>query len=247
MMNEEKNIAKPIVIITGGTSGIGLSIARHLSSKFHLALIYKSDDARAIKARNMILEINPSAVVVIVRKELIDYTSAECAFDQITKSLGFNVFALINCAGHTKSNLFLTTNFDEMVDTFNSHFFGVLGISKIVVENMLTYNTHGRIINFSSIASHSNRKGMVAYAAAKSAIESFTKSLSIELAHKNISVNCLKPGLLEDQHPNSVDNRVSKITYNEITNFIDFLLLDNTTTLTGNIFEFDTGYGRNIL
>ena len=246
-MNKDKTSSKPIVIITGGTSGIGFNIACHLSYKFKLALIYKSDDTKASNAQNKILEVNPDAIVQIFREELVDFKSAECAFDQITTSLGFDIYALINCAGYTKSNLFLTTNFEEIADTFNSHFFGVLGISKIVVENMLTYNTKGRIINFSSIASNSNRKGMIAYAAAKSAIESFTKSLSIELAHKDISVNCLKPGLLEDQHPNSLDKRVSKITYKEISNFIDFLLLESTTTLTGNVFEFDTGYGTNIL
>lgn len=188
-------MTKQLVIITGGTSGIGFQLSKELSKNFDLALIYRSNHKKAHDALNL-LRKNTTNTVEVFAAEIIDDESAKNAYEQIKKVFNQVPYALINCAGDTKMDLFLHSTSNDFLKMYQSHVFGVMSLTRIACEEMYTQKK-GRIINFSSIASFGLKPGMTIYGSAKAAIEGFTRALSKEVLHRNIYINCLQPGIVD--------------------------------------------------
>lgn len=230
----------PLAIITGGTSGIGLEIARRLSCDYNLALIYKSNHERA-QSKLVELRALSSGQVQIFSESIIDDVSAKNVYQKIKLEFNTSPTVLINCAGHTEMKLFLNSSHENFDNIFKAHFFGVVAITRLAVEDMYQ-NKFGRIINFSSIAQFGNRSGQSAYCAAKSAIEGFTQSIAVELYHRNITVNCIKPGLLIDKETTTPN--INTVNYEEVVDMVSLIIKPTSTSMTGSILLIDSGAGR---
>ncbi len=229
---------RPLAIICGGTSGLGLSVDKNILDSYDLALIYRSNH---IGAENAIVSL-AAAVGVTVKvycKNVIDSTSAAEVYADIKNDFNRVPHALINSAGYTQSGLFLTSDFLDFKESFDNHVFGVFGMIHEVAADMYVQK-YGRIVNISSIATFSNQKGLSAYAAAKSALESFSQSIAIELFHKNITVNVVQPGIIK----NTELVGVGEVSEKEVANLISFLIGPHASTITGAKYLIDAGRGR---
>lgn len=233
----------PLIIITGGTSGIGLALAKRLIMNYRLALVYRSNHQRASESLESIKKIS-SNDCKIYAQNIFDDDSASAVYSVIKKDFQTIPHVLINAAGDTKMGLFLRSSHQDLIEMFNSHVLGVMAITRLAAEDMYT-NRFGRIINFSSVASFGNRKGLSAYCAAKSAIEGFTRAIAQELFHRNITVNCIQPGLVNIEGADlSHYKNFNLVPPEQIADQIELLIDLKSSHVTGALFLIDGGSGR---
>lgn len=180
--------------ITGGSRGLGKAIAlAYAQAGADVAISWrKGEDEAALVC---------AAVEAMGRKclsiqcDVADQQSVERAYSRVEEGLG-GVDVLVNNAGIVRDNLFMMIESQDWKDVFDTNVMGAVNCSRVVIRGMMM-KRWGRIINMSSIAGSRGGRGQSNYAASKGALESLTQSLAVELASRNILVNCIAPGVIE--------------------------------------------------
>jgi NAD(P)-dependent dehydrogenase (short-subunit alcohol dehydrogenase family) len=239
----EKSFKNQVAIITGGASGIGLSIAQRLSELgVKLALF----DLQNIKT-------NFQSSTIFYKTDITNEEEVIENINKVKADFG-RIDILINCAGitgitNTKSHLTDTENIKKV---FEINFMGSYFTSKHVLPFMLEEN-YGRILHIASIAGKEGNAGMLAYSASKAAVIGMAKSQGKEYAETGITINALAPAVIQtamvDAMPaEQVKYMTDKIpmkrtgTLVEVANLATFIVsLENGFT-TG--FTYDMSGGR---
>ncbi len=185
---------RPLALITGGTSGIGLGIARCLVAEHDLALGYASDRQRAQAAEEELAELAPEARLRAFGQRLEGYDDARRLAAKVRSEMGAPQ-VLVHCAGRVKDELFLNSDFNHHLERLGEHLVAAMALAHCLVEDMYR-RRFGRIVFLSSIAARRARRGRSSYAAAKAGLEGFTQNLALEVAHRGITVNAVAPGLI---------------------------------------------------
>lgn len=243
-------------LVTGGSRGIGRAICIQLAKDGYSVIVnYKSNHAAAEETLRLIREVGGTAELlpfdVSVPQAIND------AMDQWqTKHPDDYIEVLVNNAGITRDDVLLgidPADWHAVVDTNLNGFFY---ITRRVLEDMLI-NHNGRIINMSSIAATHPFKGQVNYSAAKAAIEGATRSLAVEVAPKQITVNAIAPGLIATEllynsaaeHDN-LDIDIKKIVPmkrlglpEEVAYLVSFLASDKAAYISGQVIGINGMYG----
>ena len=187
---------RPLALITGGTSGIGFGIAKRLAPTCDLALAYASDESKARHAVDEIKGMVPDTRVEAFRKSLANESDARALYTAVVDGFERAPTILVNSAGRLKDGLFLQADFADYIQVVQEHLVATMALCQLAVKPMYK-EKFGRIINMSSISAVYAKRGQTNYAAAKSGIEGFTKTLALEVAHRGITVNAIAPGLIE--------------------------------------------------
>ncbi|MBR5912930.1 MAG: SDR family oxidoreductase [Selenomonadaceae bacterium] len=237
---------KKIVIITGGTSGIGLATAKKFLSQNYNCVIVGRDEK---KFRD--LKINDNRLKFI-SADVGNVESCNRVVSETVKIFG-GVDTLINCAGiyvEGAINFVQKKTFDEV---FNTNVKGTFFMCKAVVDELI--KTRGTIVNVASDAGVHGNYFCALYAASKGAVIAFTKSLALELASLNVRVNCVAPAdiwtpLTQRQleiSGESVDD-LAKLyplgrigTAEEVAESIYFLASEYSSFITGEILNVNGG------
>src|SRR5690606_26877909 len=127
--------------------------------------------------------------------QVTEEESIEQGLAEISKTLG-DPAILVNNAGITRDNLMLRMKQDEWDSVIATNLTSVFRLSKLCLRSMLK-ERWGRIINISSLVATSGNPGQANYAAAKAGIIGFSKSLALEVASRNITVNVVSPGFID--------------------------------------------------
>ncbi len=242
---------RPLAIVTGGTSGIGLAIAKKLASAYDLAVIYRSDHTKAQKAQNDIEKVNLDCKVITFQCDIRSLAELQSTYKLIADKFKTIPYALVNCAGIASCNLIAmetTPNIENIVQT---NFLGTIYMTKLCLHDMYS-ERRGKIINISSIASEGGYVGMSVYGATKAAVESFSKTIASEVGHRNIQINCIKPALVATSMTSAIENGAEKSRVNlPLGKFIDaeaiaemaFYLIDNShgSVINGSVITIDGG------
>ena len=185
------------VLVTGASKGIGRAVALRLARDgFTIAVHYGSDHAGAEATAATIRDGGGSARV-------LGFDIAERA--QCRKRLEADIaahgcyYGVVLNAGIARDNAFPAlddADWDSVLDTNLGGFYNVL---HPVIMPMVRARRGGRIVTLSSLSGLAGNRGQVNYSAAKAGIVGATKALAIELASRNITVNCVAPGLIETQ------------------------------------------------
>lgn len=241
---------RPLALITGGTSGIGFASAHLLGKKFDLALTYRSKVKNAEAARDALQKANPECTVHTYQGPHMNFEECERIFKIIVKDFEESPSVLVNCAGRPMSNLFLTSDFKLSEDMISEHLVVSMAFARLVLPSMYK-RKYGRIVNLSSRAASISWRGLAPYAAAKGGIESFTRSLSAEVAHRGITVNALAAGIVESPMSVGIIKKMKskKVIPNvgfygqpeDIAYFVDFLCSDQARYISGAILAVDGG------
>src|SRR6185503_8966457 len=180
-VTEAKTLAGRVVIVTGGTRGIGLAIARLLAEDGASVVVSGRDAARLDAAVKELESLGAPALGVPA-----DATKREDAdrLVEVTRERFGRIDVLVNNAGITR---------DQVLDT---NLRGVFLMTRAVGKVMMRQKS-GRIINIASAAGAMGNPGQVNYSAAKAGVIGLTKAAGRELAHWNILVNAVAPGLIE--------------------------------------------------
>jgi NAD(P)-dependent dehydrogenase (short-subunit alcohol dehydrogenase family) len=234
------------VLITGAASGIGRATAEHLAATMHVVLA-DIDSERAEAAADAIAHSGGTASAIGVN--VADAQSVAAMMSWIDAQIG-PVHALFNNAGIDRHQPVEDIAEDDWDRTLNVHVKGTFLCTRAVLPQMIA-RQEGAIVNMGSDYSVKGMKNGAAYAAAKTAVYSLTKSLAAEFASDGIRVNAVGPGpietlLLRDgRSPEEWDtwkSARSKLVPmgrlgqpSEVASLVDFLLSDRSSYLTGQI------------
>ena len=139
--------------------------------------------------------------------------------------------------------------YNDWNNVINTNLNSMFNVSQLIVKNMIT-NKFGKIINISSVSGLKGSIGQTNYCSSKFGVIGFTKSLALELANKNITVNAICPGLvntelisnIKEEVLNKVVNQIPNkhiLEANELNNIIDMII--NTSSMTGSVISIDGG------
>jgi 3-oxoacyl-[acyl-carrier protein] reductase len=184
------------VIVTGGTRGIGKSIAESfLRAGARVIVTYSSNEASMEQFKQDNAEFSGS--YDIQKFTVSRYEDVEKFFDYVeTKYGSFEV--LVNNAGVRKDAVLAMMKESEWHDVLNVNLSGVFYMCKFAVMTMIR-KRYGRIINITSPSGKYGFEGQANYAASKAGLVALTKSLSKEVARRGITVNCVSPGFIETE------------------------------------------------
>lgn len=233
-------------IVTGGASGIGLSVsARLIQEGARVATFDISHDA-LISAQNA---LGPAAVPIQV--DITDPPAVEQAFTEALHALG-GIEILVASAGITGPN---TNTWEYPIEAWNKvidvNLNGLFYCNRAVVRSMLA-GGYGRIVNIASVAGKEGNPNAPAYSASKAGVIGLTKSLGKELAKQNITVNCVTPAavhtaIFDQMSQDHIDFMLSKIPMGrfgeveEVTSLICWLASDECSFSTGGTFDVSGG------
>jgi 3-oxoacyl-[acyl-carrier protein] reductase len=179
-------LEKKVALVTGASRGIGKAIAQQLAEQ-GIVVVGTATSAAGVEA------INEFATGMIL--DVTKQASVDDLFTQMADTIGMPSI-LINNAGITADNLFMRMKDEEWEQVISANLTGIYRLSKACIRSMLKAKW-GRIVNISSIIAFVGNPGQTNYAAAKSGMIGFSKSLAHEVASRGITVNVVAPGFIE--------------------------------------------------
>jgi 3-oxoacyl-[acyl-carrier protein] reductase len=203
-----------VVIITGGSRGIGRAIAfRFAEEKPKLVLLhYDPDDSAAKETLERLAERGVQG-----EAHRIDVSSrgdVNRLFKEVLARFG-RVDVLVNNAGITKDGLLMRMSEDEWDLVLRVNLKGVFNCSQAVIRSMIKERS-GRIVNISSVAGQMGNAGQTNYAASKAGIMGFTKSLAREVGSRGITVNAVAPGYINTEMTSSLPDKLKEAFVQQI-------------------------------
>jgi 3-oxoacyl-[acyl-carrier protein] reductase len=228
-----------VVLVTGGSRGIGLACARRfveLGDK--VAVTHLSSAA-------------PEGVLGI-RCDVTSSDDVDAAFRTVEEQYG-PVEVLVSNAGVTRDTLLLRMSEDDFTAVLDANLTGAFRVAKRAAQGMLRAR-RGRIILMSSVVGLSGSAGQVNYAAAKAGMVGFARSLARELASRSITVNVVAPGpVATDMTETLGEKRIAELTAavplgrfatpEEIAATVAFLASPEAGYITGAVIPVDGGLG----
>lgn len=230
-----------VAVVTGAAGGIGTALCKKLlENSVSVALTdYKLD-----LAEQTVNELGgASSKLHAYQLNVTDMASIRTAYQNILADFG-KVDILVNNAGAWPGKPFTEMTEEEWLSVVDLNLNSVFRVSRVFVENMLQ-NGYGRIINLGSIAGEVGLPGRSHYSASKAGVIMLTKTLAMELAKRNITVNSVSPGMVAAKNCPLFETKTTWLERNchpsEIARAIIFLADDDSSFITGVDFTVDGG------
>jgi 3-oxoacyl-[acyl-carrier protein] reductase len=239
-----------VVVITGGSRGIGRAIAfRFAVEKPKLVLLHYDPDDSA--AGEMMASLTEGGVQA--ESHRLDVSSrgeVDRLFKEILSRFG-RVHVLINNAGIAKDGLLMRMSEDDWDLVLKVNLKGVFNCSQAVIRSMIKERT-GRIVNISSVVGQMGNAGQTNYAASKAGIMGFTKSLAREVASRGITVNAVAPGYIQTEMTSTLPDKVKEAFKQQIplgrigepedvAEAVYWLCSEGSTYITGQVIHVNGG------
>ena len=235
------------VLITGASRGIGRAIALYLAPLgYDLVLHYNSNKTAAEQTLAEVKKLGGNGRMlsfdIANRDETEKIINADIAQNGV-------YYGVVCNAGVAADNPFPLIDGDQWDRVIHTNLDGLYNVLHPVVMPMISARTPGRIIAMSSISGVMGNRGQVNYAASKAGIIGAVKSLAVELAKRNITVNCIAPGVIEtDMTANLPIEEIKKMipmnrTGNprEIASLVAYLLSDDAAYITRQVISVNGG------
>lgn len=190
-----KLLSKQTAIVTGGTRGIGKGIAARFIEQGASVAIFGTNPERGNEALNELQALaSEGQKVAFYQVDVGDAKQVETSIEQVYADFG-HVDILVNNAGITRDNLLMRLSEDDWEQVITINLKSVYNTCRAVIRPMMKARK-GKIINITSVVGLMGNPGQTNYAASKSGMIGFTKSLAKEMGARNISVNCVAPGFI---------------------------------------------------
>ena len=227
-------------LVTGGSGGIGAAISRRLAADGYYVYIHANQGISA--AQKLVEEIVASGnKAEVVQFDVTDSAAVAAVLNPLVENEPIQI--LVNNAGIHDDAVFPGMRPDQWHGVIDVSVNGFFNVTQPLMMPMIR-SRWGRIVNVSSVAAITGNRGQTNYAAAKGALNAATKSLSLEIASRGITVNAIAPGIIETSMSESAfdDKAIANIvpmkragTPTEVADLVSFLVSNQATYITGQI------------
>jgi 3-oxoacyl-[acyl-carrier protein] reductase len=249
-MLTDSGLADQVVIVTGGSRGIGRAIVELLAAEgADVTFLYRQGAPAA--AESVAAGQTAGWRITAEQVDIREPAACAAAVEGVVERCG-RIDVLVNNAGVIRDNLLGLLEDEDVRVVLETNVGGVFNMTRAVVPHMIARRA-GKIINISSVAGEKGGRGQTNYAASKGAINAFTRALAVELAPRRITVNSVAPGVIETDMSQAVRDRAgdevrSRIllrrfgTPAEVAYAVWFLASRFADYITGEILHVDGGF-----
>lgn len=235
------------VLITGASRGIGHAVALYLANQgYDLVLHYNSNKDAAEKTLKAVKDLGGVARILS-----FDISNREQTEKVLTDDINEHgaYYGVVCNAGITSDNPFPMIDGDAWDKVLHTNLDGLYNVLHPVVMPMISARQGGRIIAMSSISGVMGNRGQVNYAASKAGIIGAVKSLAVELAKRNITVNAIAPGVIETDMTSDLPiEEIQKMipmrrmgSAKEVASLVAYLLSDDAAYITRQVISVNGG------
>src|ERR1700731_4491322 len=237
------------VIVTGGSRGIGLSIARRLAVAGYNAVAVARRESGEL--RDVVAELKAGTGGLHFRAFDLSETDVIPAFVKGVRDEFGAIYGLVNNAGIGTEGLLATMHNSEIEALLRLNVLSPVILTKYVVRHMMADGA-GRIINMSSIIATTGYNGLSVYGATKAAATGFTRSLAREVGKLGITVNAIAPGFIDTELTQSLsEDQRQRIAGrsalrrlaqpDDVARMVEYLLGHGGRNVTGAVLTIDAG------
>jgi 3-oxoacyl-[acyl-carrier protein] reductase len=239
-------LAGKVALVTGGSRGIGYSIAQALAGAGARVAILGRDGAKAEAAARTLGDGGSRGFSC----DVADAAQVETVVGGVEQAFG-QVDILVNNAGTTRDNLLFRLSEADWSTVLDTNLKGAFLVTKHAARGMIK-RRWGRVINITSVVGISGNKGQSNYTASKAGLIGFTKSVSKELASRNVLVNAVAPGFIDTELTSTIHGdarqaliraiplgRLGQAT--DVASAVLFLASDFASYITGQVLVVDGG------
>jgi len=238
------------VIVTGGSRGLGLGIAKTLRAAGHDVIAIARRESEQLSEAMSAPVASAAGSLQFVPFALGCIAQIGDLVRQIRATYG-PVFGLVNNAGIGTSGVLATMRDADIESLVRINTLSPLVLTKYVARSMMS-GSGGRIVNVSSIVSFTGFSGLSVYSTTKSSLIGFTRSLARELGSLNVTVNAVAPGFIDtdmtgdlgEEHRDKIARRSAlrrMAEIDDVANAVEFLLSDKAKNITGTTITVDAG------
>ncbi len=232
------------VLITGATGGIGSSLVEKFVSLEGTVLATGTNEQKLNDLKKNFPQIK------ILKFDISEHLKIEEFIENASSQIN-GIDILINNAGITVDNLSLRMKNEDWQKVIDINLSSSFYMCKYAIKKMLK-NKYGRIINITSVVGHTGNLGQTNYSASKAGLVAMSKSLAIEYAKKNITINCVSPGFIETNMTDKIPSNIKEILLSripmnklgnggDVSNTVAFLASDSASYITGETVHVNGG------
>jgi 3-oxoacyl-[acyl-carrier protein] reductase len=233
------------VVVTGGSRGIGLGIARRLTEAGFRAIAIARKESSELAAA-----MQEARSIQFVPFDLAEIEGIADLVKTLRKDYG-PIYGLVNNAGISAEGALALMHNAQLEQVVRLNTLSPMVMTKYVVRSMMA-DGGGRIVNVASIAGFTGYSGLSVYSATKGSLIAFTRSLAREVGRMGVNVNAVAPGFvdtemtktLKDEHREQIVRRSALrrlVDIEDVANAVEFLISDRAKNITGTVVTVDAG------
>jgi 3-oxoacyl-[acyl-carrier protein] reductase len=238
------------VLVTGGSRGIGLAIARRLAGAGYRVIVVARRESEELGSAIQDMTRQGRGTLRFKPFDLNEVEAIPAFVKELRDEFGA-IYGLVNNAGTSTERLLATMHNSEIEALLRLNVLSPVILTKYVVRHMMADGA-GRIINMSSIIASTGYNGLSVYGATKAAATGFTRSLAREVGKLGITVNAIAPGFIDTELTQGLpDEQRKRIAgrsalrrlpeAEDVARMVEFLLGDGGRNITGSVLTIDAG------
>lgn len=239
------------VLVTGGSRGIGLAIARRLASAGYNVIAVARRESDELREAIAAAAQQDSRKIHFRAFDLSDVDGIPAFVKGVRDGFGA-IYGLVNNAGIGTEGLLATMHNSEIDALVRLNVLSPVILTKYVVRHMMADGAGGRVINMSSIIASTGYNGLSVYGATKAAATGFTRSLSREVGKLGITVNAIAPGFIDTELTHNLGaeqrQRIAGRSAlrrlpetDDVAGMVEYLLGEGGRNITGTVLTVDAG------
>jgi 3-oxoacyl-[acyl-carrier protein] reductase len=238
------------VIVTGGSRGLGLEIARTLAGAGYNVIAIARKETPEVRAAGRNFGERGRGALAFLPFDLADIDGIAQLITTIRNEFG-PIYGLVNNAAIGTEGVLANMHNSQIERLVRLNTISPIVLAKFAVRSMMTEGK-GRVVNMASIIGFTGYSGLSAYGATKASMIGFTKSLAREVGRLGITVNAVAPGFVDTEMTSGLgDNDRQRIAQrsalrrlaepSDVANSVEFLMSEKARNITGSVVTVDAG------